>query len=202
MSIYLVRHGQTDSNRDRIVQTPQTPLSALGQTQAQQLADGCDSLAVSLILCSDYIRTQQTAAPLHNRLGCELKLSELLRERNFGDLRGKSYDDIDQDFFDHNYVPPNGESHQKFAQRVKQAWLSILNLVDELADGKSILIMTHGLVLREIVDSHLKVNTAELENADFVNTCLTEVNMLDKKTVVKLCDSSHLLLETAAQGAV
>ena len=38
MSIYLIRHGQTNGNRDRILQTPDTPLSELGRQQAQQLA--------------------------------------------------------------------------------------------------------------------------------------------------------------------
>lgn len=202
MSIYLVRHGQTDSNRERIVQTPQTPLSKLGEVQAQQLADGCGNLPVSLILCSDYLRTQQTAAPLHKELGCELVLNELLRERNFGDLRGKRYDEIEQNFFDHSYHPANGESHQQFAQRVKQAWMSVLSLVDNLAKDKSILIMTHGLVLREIVSTHLKVNSAEFEKADFENTCVTEVNISDKETVIKFCDSSHLLQKSAVEGAV
>lgn len=202
MSIYLVRHGQTDGNRDRIVQTPQTPLSALGLEQAQQLADSCDDLPVSLIICSDYVRTQQTAAPLHNNLGCELVLSELFRERSFGDLRGKHYDEIDQNFFDHSYHPPNGESHQQFAQRVKQAWGSVLSLVANLAVDKSILIMTHGLVLREILTTHLKVDPTELEIADFANTCVTQVDTADKKTVIKLCDSSHLKQKAVSQGAV
>ena len=202
MSIFLVRHGQTDSNRDRIVQTPQTPLSKLGELQAQQLADGCGNLAVSLILCSDYLRTQQTAAPVHKKLDCDLVLSELLRERNFGDLRGKSYDEIDQDFFDHSYHPANGESHEQFAFRVKQAWMSVLDLADNLAEDKSILIMTHGLVLREIVTTHLKVSLTELENADFVNTCVTEVDISDKETVIRFCDSSHLIEKAGGEGIV
>lgn len=202
MSIYLVRHGQTNSNRDRIVQTPQTPLSKLGEIQAQQLAQHYSQYPVSVIICSDYLRTQQTAAPLHKRLGCDLVLSELLRERNFGDLRGKNYADIDQQFMHPDYQPDNGENYQQFQGRVEQAWKSILNLADDLAQHKSILIMTHGLVLQEIFTSHLMIDSAQLESAKVVNTCVTEVQLADKKTLIKFCDSSHLQQKAIVEGRV
>jgi broad specificity phosphatase PhoE len=38
MPILLIRHGETDSNAARIVQTPDVPLSARGVAQAERLA--------------------------------------------------------------------------------------------------------------------------------------------------------------------
>lgn len=190
MSIFLIRHGQTNGNRDRILQTPDTPLSKLGHMQAQQLAQRFESISVGNIICSDYIRTQQTAEPLRALKQATFTLQPLLRERSFGDLRGKAYDDIDADFFDEGYAPPNGETHLQFAARVKLAWNSILTSYQNTQ--RSLIVMTHGLVLREIIKQHLIVGEAISPLSDFQNTCITEVDATDKKTVLRLCDAQHL----------
>lgn len=200
MSIYLIRHGQTNGNRDRIVQTPDTPLSELGQQQAQQLAQRFRHIPIANIICSDYVRTQQTAAPLCAIQPAEFSLQPLLRERNFGDLRGRAYDDIDADFFDEGYAPPNGETHQQFVERVNLAWQSVLARYQNTQG--SIVIMTHGLVLRELIKQHLVVDDGMSPMSDFQNTCVTEVNATDKKSVLRLCDASHLFEGNTIGAAV
>lgn len=200
MSIYLIRHGQTNGNRDRIVQTPDTPLSDLGHQQAKQLAKRFEDIPVDNIICSDYLRTQQTIEPIREMKPSSFSLEPLLRERSFGDLRGKAYDDIDADFFDEGYAPPNGETHQQFVERVNQAWECILNVYQNTQGN--LVVMTHGLVLRELVKQHLVVKDDVLPMSDFQNTCVTEINGADKKTVVVLCDAAHLDQATVIGGAV
>jgi broad specificity phosphatase PhoE len=190
MSIYLIRHGQTNGNRDRILQKPDTPLSKLGHIQAQQLAQRFENISVGNIICSDYTRTQQTAEPLRALKQATFTLQPLLRERSFGDLRGKAYDDIDADFFDEGYAPPNGETHVQFVARVKLAWDAILSSYQNTQG--SLIVMTHGLVLRELIKQHLIINDGTPSMSDFQNTCITEVNSKDQKTVLSLCDAQHL----------
>jgi probable phosphoglycerate mutase len=190
MSIYLIRHGQTNGNRDRIVQMPDTPLSELGQQQAKQLAQAFQNIPIENITCSDYIRTQQTAAPLRAIKQSTFSLQPLLRERSFGDLRGRSYAEIDADFFAKNYAPPNGETHQQFTERVNLAWECVLTTYQHMQG--SLIVMTHGLVLRELIKQHLIVDNTISYLSDFQNTCITEVNGADKKTVLRLCDADHL----------
>jgi 2,3-bisphosphoglycerate-dependent phosphoglycerate mutase len=192
MPLYLIRHGETDSNRDKIVQTPDTPLSSLGQRQAQYLAQRFIDTKIDLILCSDYWRTQQTAKPLVAKQGCAIVLNDILRERNFGDLRGKTYDEVGHDFHHPNYAPPNGETIAQFRYRTQQSWQYVLQ---QCADSlENIVVMTHGLVLREWLRQQLyvPVNLKSAE-ATFENTSVIIVDMLDKKTVLSLCDTSHLL---------
>lgn len=190
MSIYLIRHGQTKGNKDRIVQTPDTPLSEQGHIQARQLAQRFESISIGNIICSDYIRTQQTAAPLRALKKSPWSLQPLLRERSFGDLRGSAYDDIDADFFNEGYAPPNGETHPQFVERVNLAWEAILASYQNTQG--SLIVMTHGLVLRELIKQHLIVNDGIAPMSDFQNTCITEVDGADRKTVVRLCDAQHL----------
>jgi probable phosphoglycerate mutase len=199
MSIYLIRHGQTNGNRDRIVQTPDTPLSELGQQQAKQLAQTFQNISVEKIICSDYIRTQQTAAPLRAIKQATFSLQPLLRERSFGDLRGRPYEEIDADFFAESFAPPNGETHQQFIERVHLAWEFVLTTYQNMQG--SLIVMTHGLVLRELIKQHLIVDDTILPLSDFQNTCITEVNGTDKKTVLRLCDAQHLLDKSSVAGA-
>jgi len=200
MSIYLIRHGQTNGNRDRIVQMPDTPLSALGHQQAKQLAQTFRNICIEKIICSDYIRTQQTAAPLRAIKQSLFSLQPLLRERSFGDLRGRPYEEIDADFFAESYAPPNGETHQQFIERVHLAWECVLTTYQHMQG--SLIVMTHGLVLRELIRQHLIVDDAILPLSDFQNTCITEVNGTDKKSVLRLCDAQHLDKRSAREAAV
>jgi probable phosphoglycerate mutase len=199
MSIYLIRHGQTNGNRDRIVQTPDTPLSELGQQQAKQLAQTFQNISIEKIICSDYIRTQQTAAPLRSLKQSTFTLEPLLRERSFGDLRGRPYEEIDVDFFAESFAPPNGETQQQFIERVNLAWEFVLTTYQNMQG--SLIVMTHGLVLRELIKQHLIVDDTILPLSDFQNTCITEVNGTDKKTVLRLCDAQHLLDKSSVAGA-
>lgn len=199
MSLYLIRHGQTDGNKNRIVQTPDTPLSELGQVQAAKLADALATLPITAILCSDYLRAQQTATPISQALGCDIITNDLLRERNFGDLRGRRYDEIEIDFFAPDYHPVNGESHQMFRARANQSWQWVLQTCSETSG--SVAVITHGLLLQHWVKENLRVDQAELALAEFNNTCVTEVSWDDKRTVLRLSDISHLQGLSAA-GAI
>lgn len=196
MSLFLIRHGETDSNRDRILQTPDTPLSELGQQQAQHLIAAFQSCRLSKILCSDYLRTRQTAAPLSAAHECPIHYNELLRERSFGDLRGRHYDHVPTDIFADHFSPPNGETYQSFKNRTRSAWQFVCEQMDN--SSGPIAVITHGLVLREWVSNHLQMEDYMTEQATYLNTCVTEVDRSLSK-IVRLCDVSHLALLNQTQ---
>lgn len=181
------------------MQTPDTPLSELGQQQAKQLAQRFRNIPIGHIICSDYVRTQQTAAPLRSLKQSSFALEPLLRERSFGDLRGKAYDDIDADFFTEGYAPPNGETHPQFVERANLAWEAILSSYQN--NHGNLIVMTHGLMLRELVSRHLVIKKGITPISDYQNTCVTEVDGIDKKTILKLCDAQHLD-DKSALGAI
>ena len=186
----MVRHGETDGNRNRIVQTPDTPLSVLGQTQADKFANAYAHISASHILSSDYTRAQSTALALHEKINCPFSLNELLRERNFGELRGQAYDSIAVDFFAEDYHPKGGESHAQFVARVKHAWQYITELANE-QEG-DLVVVTHGLVLRSLLFDILKIPQDSLVQADIKNTCVTKISKQDHTNIALLCDAAHL----------
>ena len=78
MSLLLVRHGETDLNRARILQPADTPLSALGWVQAQAVARRMVGLLPVAILSSDLPRALQTAQAIALATGLTIQTTALL----------------------------------------------------------------------------------------------------------------------------
>jgi broad specificity phosphatase PhoE len=126
MSIYLIRHGETPGNRDRIVQRAETPLSERGLAQAARLAERLRDHPVARILASDLARADMTARKLSEATGRPVESEPLLQERNLGDIRGTPYAELDVNPFEPGYAPPGGETWEAFHARVDRAWARIL----------------------------------------------------------------------------
>lgn len=154
MAVYLIRHGETAFNAKRVVQHPETPLSEVGERQAQQLAERLRTHAFSCILTSDYQRALQTAERLQQTTRAPLVVDPLLRERNFGEHRGQSYEALQEqgiDLFAEHYAPPGGEHDDDFQQRVDAAFARIAERAQEAKPGCDLAVVTHGLVCQSIV---------------------------------------------------
>src|SRR5712692_6798827 len=122
MSIFLIRHGETLGNASRTVQLPDNPLSPRGIVQAERLARRLEREGIGSILSSDLARAVTTADYLQRATGAPVRYDPLLQERNFGDIRGTPYAELDFDMFAPGYAPPNGESWEVFHARVDRAW--------------------------------------------------------------------------------
>lgn len=172
MSILLVRHGETASNAARILQTPDIPLSERGLAQAERLAKRLAELGVAAILTSDYARARMTAERVEAATGAPLEEWPELRERNFGDLRGRGYAELGFDPFAPDYEPPGGESWPAFHARVAGAWPRILARARGLHGNLAV--VTHGLVCRAVALREVGLGRLE-EPLGWANTSLTIV---------------------------
>jgi broad specificity phosphatase PhoE len=88
--IHLIRHGETEWNRDgRIQGQSDPPLSETGREQAQALAETLAAEPIGELWSSDLRRALETAEPLAARLGLDVRVSPALRERSFGSNEGR-----------------------------------------------------------------------------------------------------------------
>jgi len=202
MAILLIRHGETEFNAGRVIQFPDTPLGPTGVAQAERLARRLASHSLDLVLCSDYRRARMTANAVAAATGAPLVETPSLRERNFGDLRGRAYASLGTlDPFAADYEPPNGESWAAFHARVDRAW-------EELrahAAGRTgdIAVVTHGLVLRSLLERRLDTTGFLIEPGLVVaNTSVTIVDAAPPWRVARLACTEHLAFETGTAAAV
>mmetsp|Transcript_8477 Transcript_8477/g.10175 ORF Transcript_8477/g.10175 Transcript_8477/m.10175 type:complete len:220 (-) Transcript_8477:899-1558(-) len=184
--ILLIRHGQTDGNRLRVVQPPSMSLSTMGKKQAEMLATRIktEGYNVTKIISSDLARAKQTAMAIASKLGMEIEEEPLLQERNFGDVRGQSYDALIKqgvNILDKAYEPPNGDSVTDFAHRCEKAWEKVKNEATALGDDEHLCVVTHGLVLRNFLHRVQEEESAGLKSSkkrnldEIPNTAVTFV---------------------------
>ena len=172
--IFLIRHGETLGNASRTVQLPDNPLSSRGLAQAGRLAKRLERGGIAAILSSDLVRAAQTAEHLSRVIGLPVEHESLLQERNFGDLRGTPYADLDFDMFAPGYAPPNGETWEVFHERVDRAW-ALIRARAAAADGH-LAIVTHGLVCRSLAGRHLVLPDGQVVPERWDNTAVTIIH--------------------------
>lgn len=93
--IYLIRHGQTDSNTVRRFQGRiNTELNDAGKQQAVKLAEFFRDKPLHAIYCSPLVRAKMTAEPLAVMKQLPVHTMEMLQEISFGGWEGLCYDEI------------------------------------------------------------------------------------------------------------
>jgi 2,3-bisphosphoglycerate-dependent phosphoglycerate mutase len=173
MTILFIRHGETALNTARTLQPANTPLSANGLAQAQAVANRLATLGIVHILSSDLPRALQTAQAIASATGAPIETSPLLHERNFGDLRGQPYDALGFDPLQAEDAPPGGESGQAFRERVALAFAQAVHRRSGLAGRLAV--VTHGLVIRAVIQRHLQLGTDQALPTPVRNTSVTIV---------------------------
>ena len=197
MAIYVIRHGETASNAERIVQTPDIPLNARGQDQARRLAVRLAETPIALICSSDLVRAAMTAQELARATGAPLEYDEGLQERNYGDLRGRAYREISADIFAEDFAPPGGETWPAFHARVDAAWARAVARARDL-DG-DLALVTHGLFCGSLVRL-LRLPAGPRAPRVFRNASLTIIDADPPHTVQLLDCAAHLDAPAAAES--
>jgi probable phosphoglycerate mutase len=195
MSIYIVRHGETPGNVARVLQMPETPLSERGVAQAERLGARLSDLDVGLVLASDYARARMTAEAVRAATGAPLELDPGLQERNFGDLRGRPYAELEVDPFAPGYTPPAGESWEDLHARVDAVWLRVVAAAGRIRG--ELVVVTHGLVCHSLVSRRLLRDEGVDPPVGFGNTALTIVDEDPPHRIQLLGCTAHLDDETA-----
>ncbi len=203
--LILIRHGETDWNRElRFQGHVDVPLNATGREQARRLAErlAFDKLAVDHLVCSDLIRTQETAAPSLQVLFPQLRIDTLtdssLREQNFGIVDGKRVDDVKLEHadawnqwlrFEADYGMPGGETTRQFHTRVMDA----VRRIAQQYSGQKIMVVTHGGVLDMIWRTARGTGLDGPRQSDIPNAGLNRVRVQgDVVEVLDWADVRHL----------
>ena len=151
--ILLIRHGETTWNQQGRMQGQQdSPLTALGLTQARSLGRRLKEVAFTALYSSDLGRAHETARCIAEETGHESVADRDLRERNFGIFEGLTNAEIRSVHPEHHapfarrepdYAMPGGESARQFHARC----VGCLESIAQRHAGETLVVVTHGLVL-------------------------------------------------------
>lgn len=167
ITLYLVRHGETDWNREGRLQGRQdVPLNARGGWQARQLGSLLRDHPITVAYSSPLSRARKTAAlvlggrevPLHVmpeiiEMGCGIweGLDTVLRTQRYGDLVERWRDSP------WTVALPGGETLEAVERRA----LAAVGQLGEKHPGEAVLFSGHALVNRVILGQILGLPRAE-----------------------------------------
>lgn len=159
--LILVRHGETDSNVKRILDSklPGPPLNATGREQAEDLAAKLAVERIIAVYASQATRAQQTAEPIAAQHGLSVQVVAGVHEISCGDLEDRS-DHEARRIFEEVYRGwlaghpamhvPGGESaielQQRFVPAVGELWRRHAGNTD--VEGGAIVLASHGAAIR------------------------------------------------------
>jgi uncharacterized phosphatase len=152
VSIFLLRHGETDWNAsDRCQGHTDIPLNETGKKMIEQVAFTFKKSIgdINYIISSPLSRANESALIFSNSIGYkgEIIIDELFIERNLGLAEGLLGEEIKFKFPD--LEVPKMEPEKNVFSRAIQG----LNYYDSIYSDVNILIVTHGAVLKTLVDN-------------------------------------------------
>lgn len=188
MNIYLMRHGETDWNKEgRIQGHTDIPLNQHGRIQIAQTAAGLADICpdIDLILCSPLWRARESAQIAAERLHYPKdKIIEepLLIERSFGEAEGLTAAEREKKYPNYQYSDigyqfPGMESLEDLMERAHSV---IKMIIDTYKDKNNILVASHGAILYAIISAvtngkiEYAGNVISLDSASLYRICCTD----------------------------
>ena len=142
--IYIIRHGQTDWNKQKVMQGQMdVPLNETGKEQALELGEKLKNIIFDHIFCSPLLRTRQTLENLNLNSKTKIIFVDRLKERNYGEFEKMPKSSFDYNLFwnySANIKYRKAESCQDFFKRV----ISLFEEIKVKYKDKNILIVTHA----------------------------------------------------------
>jgi alpha-ribazole phosphatase len=150
LKISLVRHGEPEVQGVLLGHTD-LALSSLGQ---QQLEMRFANLTYQRLITSPLQRCCTFAQQLAHKQNIKLEVNPDIKEMNFGDWDGKSYQELWNespslgDFWQnpHKVTPPNGETLLDFQQRINKWWQALI-----AEDKGDVVVLTHAGVIKQVL---------------------------------------------------
>lgn len=171
--LILLRHGESQWNREnRFTGWVDIPLSEQGEKEAKEAGKKLKSFAIDCAYTSVLRRASDTldlALLEAGKTGIPITRNLALNERHYGELQGLNKEEMSKKFGkekvhqwrrSYDIAPPGGESLKDTAARTLPFFKSVI--LNDLREGKTVLIAAHGNSLRSIVMEIEKLTPEEI----------------------------------------
>lgn len=193
--LLLVRHEETDESiRGRCYGHLDVPLSDAGRQRAEELGTVLSELPLTAVYSSPLSRSLGTAAAIAAVQGLDVLAEERLREIDFGELEGLTYDEVRAQRPELYRVwmetPtrvrfPGGEAFTDLRRRVLAADAEIRSR----HDGEAVAIVAHGGVVRVVLADALGLADEAIFRLGQSHGGVSVVDWLEEAPVVRLVNA-------------
>ncbi len=201
MRLYLVRHGKTEWNRAKRFQGQKnSPLLEEGREQARRLGRSLEGKTFAACFCSPLERTRETAGLMN--LNQEFIPDEAFMEIDLGLLEGECFGRIrpelepvvDQFWNSPETFDKKLTGGEDFEDIRKRAVGRIEEIVSEHGEDDDILIVSHGALLKSILNHYERRDLKDFWAPPFLQPASLSVLRFENglfKNVESRDDTSH-----------
>jgi len=197
MDIFLIRHGQSTGNGRRcFMGWSDHPLTELGRAQARAVAERLAARGPLPVVCSDLLRTRETAELIAARWHGEIQPDARWREVHCGQFEDRPWDEFSAlpelsaqfDADPLGAVMPGGESVAMMIARVTEAFIALLACSDA-----GIIIVTHDGPIRAVLAHCLHIPPERFWTLTTDHCGLTHLSVNEQWISIRtINDTSHL----------
>lgn len=161
MIIYMIRHGETNLNKQRRLQgQTDIPLNEYGRHLAEITGQALGKVCFDYVFSSPLNRAVETARIIVGDRACSFYTDSRIQEISFGEYEGLCFGGEAFNIPDENFLnffrapalyltPPNGENFKDIIARTGEFWRELKD--NPLYEDKTILISTHGCALKALL---------------------------------------------------
>ena len=197
--IYLVRHGQTEWNKElRFRGRVDIPLNEMGRRQAEAIANALEASEITRIYTSPLRRSIETAQPTAKLLNLTIEPAQGLVDISYGEWEGlafstvkKRYGNLYQQWEKRPHVVrfPNGETLDEARERSFRTIKTII----KGNPGKAVLVIPHRVINKVLLCAILKLSNSHFWEIKQDTGCINLIEYSNKRFVVcTMNDTCHL----------
>lgn len=147
MNLYLIRHGESTGNLAGIIQgCDNFPLSDLGRSQAEFLANSFKDMQLDYIYSSDLTRASDTAKALAKKKNLSVHEWEKVREVHLGPLQGLTRSEIYERFPEtiENSILTSGVKGTETVAELSERCQYVMDQLQRAHKNDHVAIVSHG----------------------------------------------------------
>ncbi len=149
MKVFVIRHGETNMGKNNLIATDKEPLNEIGISQAINVGKTLRKFHIDRIYCSPIERAKHTLELFNLDKNIPIVIDNRIKERNMGIYERIEFSKLDWDVF-WGY---DSEEKYKEVESMKSVYQRVSNFLNELKEkhgNESVLLVTHGGVIRTI----------------------------------------------------
>lgn len=201
--VYIIRHGETDNNKNHKLQGRgiNASINEAGRLQGGEIAYALKDVPIQKVVVSSLVRTLETATPLINQKKPIVEHYTELDEMNFGKWEGAYFNDVKKEIHEINSrwmsgevtaEVEGGESPQQVFNRAGAKVLEVLSNSTE----EHIAFMIHGRLIRILLSEFLGKGLRNMHLIKHQNGAINHLTWNGESfEVVKLNMIDHLSME-------
>jgi alpha-ribazole phosphatase/probable phosphoglycerate mutase len=193
--VWLIRHGETAAEyRGRCYGSSDVELSETGIRQMQAVAAALTDARLSAVYCSPRTRCRTGAQLIAAVHACPVRAVSALRELDFGEFEGRTYDEIASTHPDiykqWMQTPtevrfPGGEGFAEMRDRV----LAVMEQLRRQNTASSFAVVAHGGVNRIVLADALGIPAAKIFRIGQKYAAMNLVQYYEEQPIVQLVNA-------------